>query len=425
VAVKPESKLAAMSTLASLDRGQLDSHLVSAGFIADPYETLRQMRDEMPVYWSDSVGGWLITRFDDVMYTFKHTKEYSNEGRLGRAAVHVPALDRARLEVFEEHYRTKGLLHSDPPDHTRLRKLTVSAFTPSRIEAMRPHIQEITESLLDKCDQQGGMEVIADLASALPVQVLSDLMGVPASDRPLLRRWADQLLGFQGVNKPPLEVLLEAQTAIVEIRQYLGIALEERRQEPRDDLLGAFAALGQQPDGLTEPEIINTCQTLLVAGHETTRSLIGNGVALLLSDRAQWERLVDQPSLVRAAIEEVVRYESPVARQPRLVKHNTSLGGVKIREGDVLFQMLNAANRDPEHFDQPDAFIIDRDPNKHVGFGFGAHFCIGAPLSRVEGELALTALIRRFPTLTLSDPVFHWDTSKANSRLLLSLPVTV
>ena len=425
MAVKPESKLAAMSTLASLDRGQLDSHLVSAEFIADPYETLRQMRDEMPVYWSDSVGGWLITRFDDVMYTFKHTKEYSNEGRLGRAAVHVPAPDRERLEVFEEHYRTKGLLHSDPPDHTRLRKLTVSAFTPSRIEAMRPHIEEITESLLDKCDQQGGMEVISDLASALPVQVLSDLMGVPASDRPLLRRWADQLLGFQGVNKPPLELLLEAQTAIVEIRQYLGIALEERRQEPRDDLLGAFAALEQQPDGLTEPEIINTCQTLLVAGHETTRSLIGNGVALLLRDRAQWERLVNQPSLVRAAIEEVVRYESPVARQPRLVKHNTSLGGVEIREGDVLFQMLNAANRDPEHFDQPDAFIIDREPNKHVGFGFGAHFCIGAPLSRVEGEVALTALIRRFPTLTLADPVLHWDTSKANSRLLLSLPVTV
>ncbi len=425
MAVKPESKLAAMSMLASLDRGQLDSHLVSAGFIADPYETLRQMRDEMPVYWSDSVGGWLITRFDDVMYTFKHTKEYSNEGRLGRAAVHVPLPDRERLEVFEEHYRTKGLLHSDPPDHTRLRKLTVSAFTPSRIEAMRPHIEQITESLLDKCDQLGGMEVIADLASALPVQVLSDLMGVPASDRPLLRRWADQLLGFQGVNKPPLELLLEAQTAIVEIRQYLGIALEERRQEPRDDLLGAFAVLEQQPDGLTEPEIINTCQTLLVAGHETTRSLIGNGVALLLRDRAQWERLVDQPSLVRAAIEEVVRYESPVARQPRLVKHNTSLGGVEIREGDVLFQMLNAANRDPEHFDQPDAFIIDRDPNKHVGFGFGAHFCIGAPLSRVEGEVALTALIRRFPTLTLADSVLHWDTAKANSRLLLSLPVTV
>jgi cytochrome P450 len=359
------------------------------------------------------------------MYTFKHTKEYSNEGRLGRAAVHLPTPDRERLEVFEEHYRTKGLLHSDPPDHTRLRKLTVSAFTPSRIEAMRPHIAEITEALLDKCDQQGGMEVIGDLASALPVQVLSDLMGLPASDRPLLRRWADQLLGFQGVNKPPLEVLLAAQTAIVEIREYLGNALDERRKKPRDDLLAALFALEEQPNGLTEPEIINTCQTLLVAGHETTRSLIGNGLALLLSDRSHWERLVDQPSLVRAAIEEVVRYESPVTRQPRLVKHNTSLGEVEIREGDVLFQMLNAANRDPGHFDRPDAFMIDRNPNKHIGFGFGTHFCIGAPLARVEGEVAFMALIRRFPTLTLADPALRWDTAKANSRLLLSLPVTV
>ena len=207
-----------MSTVVPLCRDELENYLVSPEFVAHPYTTLRQMREEIPVYWSDSVGGWIITGYDDVMTTFKHTKDYSNEGRLGRAAVHVPPTERQSLQVFEEHYRTKGLLHSDPPDHTRLRKFTVKAFTPSRIEALRPLISQITESLLDKCDREGGMEVIGDLASALPVQVLCDLMGVPQSDQPLLRRWADQLLGFQGVNKPSLELLLAAQTAIVEIR---------------------------------------------------------------------------------------------------------------------------------------------------------------------------------------------------------------
>jgi pimeloyl-[acyl-carrier protein] synthase len=409
----------------TLSREKLESDLVSPAFVADPYATLRRMREQVPVYWSDSVGGWLITRYDDVMTTFKDTRDFSNEGRLGRAAAHLPAEDRQRLSVFEQHYRTKGLLHSDPPDHTRLRRLTVSAFTPSRIEAMRPHIAEITSGLLDKCAQEGGMEAIGGLASALPVQVLADLMGLPPGDQPLLRQWADQLLGFQGINKPSLDLLGDAQSAIIEIREYLSRALKERRAAPRDDLLTAFAVSESEPNGLTEVEVINTCQTLLVAGHETTRSLVGNGLALLLSDHARWERLVDQPSLVRSAIEEVVRFESPVARQPRLLKHATRLGDVELREGEVLFQMLNAANRDPGYFNDPDDFQIDREPNKHVGFGFGTHFCIGAPLARVEGEIAFSALIERFPSLYLVDPDLRWDSSKANSRLLSSLTVAL
>jgi cytochrome P450 len=409
----------------TLSHDELERHLVSPEFVADPYVTLRQMREEAPVYWSDSVGGWLITRYDDVMTTFKHTRDYSNEGRLGRAAAHVSGPDRQRLSVFEEHYRTKGLLHSDPPDHTRLRRLTVKAFTPSRIDALRPQISGTTAVLLDKCARQGGMEAIGDLASALPVQVLSDLMGLPPGDQPLLRRWADQLLGFQGINKPNLELLLAAQTAIVEIRHYLTQALEDRRKNPGDDLLTAFAMSESEPGGLSTLEVINTCQTLLVAGHETTRSLVGNGLGLLLSDRARWERLVREPTLVRTAIEEIVRYESPVARQPRLLKHTTRLGEAELQEGDVLFQMLNGANRDPAYFDNPDEFQVDREPNKHVGFGFGTHFCIGAPLARVEGEIALTALIQRFPSLSLADPALHWDDSKANSRMLTSLPVAL
>jgi pimeloyl-[acyl-carrier protein] synthase len=411
--------------LLALESTEFDRYLVSPEFVADPYETLGRMQREAPIYWSDSIGGWIVTRYDDVMPTFRNTKEYSNEGRLGRAAAHLSEADRQQLRVFEEHYLTKGLLHSDPPDHTRLRRFTGKAFAPSRVEGVRPYIAKVTQSLLDGCADQGGMEVINDLAGAMPVAVLGELMGLPTSDQYLLHRWTDQLLGFQGINKPSVELLLAAQSAIVEIREYLGSWLRERRERPGPDLLSAFVMSESEPGGLSEPEIINTCQTLLVAGHETTKSLIGNGLALLLGDRGQWQRLVDDRSLVRSAIEEVVRYESPVARQPRLVTQDLSLDGVAIRKGEMLFQMLNAANRDPTHFQDPDVFRIDRNPNQHVGFGFGAHFCIGAPLARAEGEIAFTALLERFPTLRMDDPVLYWDTSKANSRVLSSLTVTL
>jgi len=404
---------------------EFDQHLVSREFIADPYATLQRLQREAPIYWSDTVGGWLVTRYDDIMPTFRNTSDYSNEGRLGRAAAHLSATDREKLRVFEQHYTTKGLLHSDPPDHTRLRRFTGKAFSPSRIEGIRPNIAKITGSLLDKCADQGGMEVVHDLASALPVAVLSELMGVPESDQYLLYRWADQLLGFQGTNKPSLDLLLAAQSAIVEIRQYLREVLQARRKDPGADLLSAFVMSENEPQGLSETEIINTCQTLLVAGHETTTSLIGNGLALLLGDRRHWQRLLDDRSLVRSAIEEIVRYESPVARQPRRVTKPVQLGDVALREGDMLFQMLNAANRDPSHFESPDEFRVDRSPNQHVGFGFGAHFCIGAPLSRAEGEVAFMALLERFPTLKMDDPVLAWDSSKANSRVLRSLAVTI
>ena len=413
----------ASATLA-FGSAEFERYLVSPEFVADPYPTLQRMQRDAPIYWSDSVGGWLVTRYDDIMPTFKNTRDYSNEGRLGRAAGHLSATDREKLRVFEEHYKTKGLLHSDPPDHTRLRRFTGKAFSPSRIEGIKPNIAKITASLLDKCADRGGMDIVHDLASALPVAVLGELMGIPASDGYLLQRWTDQLLGFQGINKPDLELLLDAQSAIVEIRAYLGELLQARREGPGTDLLSAFVLSETEPQGLSEPEIINTCQTLLVAGHETTTSLIGNGVALLLGERRQWQRLVDDRSLVRPAIEEVIRYESPVARQPRRVTQAVQMGDSALREGDMLFQMLNAANRDPSHFESPDEFRVDRSPNQHVGFGFGAHFCIGAPLARAEGEVAFTALLERFPNLQMDDPVLAWDSSKANSRVLKSLMVT-
>ncbi len=411
--------------MAPIGSDEFDRYLASREFIGNPYAALRQIQVEAPVYWSNSIGAWLITRYDDIMPTFRNTTEYSNEGRLLRAAAHLPATDRQRLSVFEEYYATKGLIHSDPPYHTRLRRFTAKAFTPSAIQGLKPYIAGVTESLLNKCDRDGGMEVITDLAGALPVAVLCKILGLPASDQPLLYGWADQILGFQGVNKPALELLLAAQSAIIEIREYIENCLVERRKHPGTDLLSAFVVSETDPQGLSEPEIISTCHTLLVAGHETTKSLIGNGLLLMLGDRGQWQRLVDDRSLVRSAVEEIVRYESPVARQPRLVTQDGALGSVTLREGEMLFQMLNAANRDPAHFVDPDEFRVDRHPNPHLGFGFGAHSCLGAPLARAEGEIAFGSLVERFPTLKMDDAEIHWDCSKANSRVLSSLTVTL
>jgi len=412
-----------MMTNLVADLHELDASLVSEDFISDPYATLDRLRETDPVHWSESIGGWVLTRYDDALVTFMEVASYSNEGRLGRAAAYLPPESRARLRAFEDHYRTKGLLHSDPPDHTRLRKLVLKVFSPRAIEAMRPRIQEIVDDLLDRVEPAGTMEVIEDLAFALPVTVLAGLLGVPTSDGLLFRTWANHLLAFQGVNKPSEPTLLAAQQALGEARAYLAALVEQRRRDPGDDLISLMVTQGVDGDTLSDAEIINTGITLLTAGHETTTSLIGNGLVTLLNHPDQWRQLQEDRSLVTSAIEEVLRFESPVARQPRLMKQDTELDGRTLRAGQMVFQMLNAANRDPAQFPNPARFDIHRTPNRHIAFGRGIHFCIGAPLARTEGFIVFQTILDRLPGIRLLDPLPAWDVKKANSRVLTSLRV--
>ena len=306
---------------------ELDRSLLSAAFARDPYPTLRRLREEEPVFWSDAIGGWLLTRFDDVMVTFRETTVFSNEGRLGKAVEYLPADVRAELGDFEAHYRTKGLLHSDPPDHTRLRKLVRDPFSPRAVERLRPRVQAIVDGLLDRVQDAGSMDVIADLAIPLPATVIAEIFGVPPEDTQRFVGWSDDVLAFQGQNRPSVAWLHRAQTAIVELRAYLGGLIAARRAEPTDDLLSTLVAPGPDGDRLSTDELLNTSVTLLVAGHETTRSLIGNGLYLLLVDPDRWQRLRDEPSLLKPAIEETLRFECPIARQPRRMKATTVLGG--------------------------------------------------------------------------------------------------
>jgi cytochrome P450 len=405
------------------DPRTLDESLLSVDFLREPYETLDRLRETDPVHWSESIGGWVVTRYEDVLITFMEVDFYSNEGRLAGAMAHLPAESRQKLGAFEAHFRGKGLLHSDPPDHTRLRKLIQKVFSPRAIETMRPRIQEIVDDLIDRVEPAGGMEVITDLAFAVPVTVLAGMLGVPTADTPRFRVWADRILAFQGLNRPSEALLLNAQEALVEIRAYLSALVEQRRREPGTDLISLLAAVSEDGDLLSDAEIVSTGLTFLVAGHETTTSLIGNGLLTILRHPDQWRELQADRSLLIPAIEEMLRFESPVARQPRLMKQDTELNGRTIRAGQMVFQMLNGANRDPAQFPDPDRFDIRRNPNRHLAFGRGIHFCIGAPLSRTEGEIVFRTMLNRLPRIHLLDTVPDWDLQKPNSRVLKTLRV--
>jgi cytochrome P450 len=397
--------------------------LVSPEFVANPYPVLERLREEEPVYWSDGIGGWLLTRYDDILVSFRQTTHYSNENRLGKAVEYLPPEKRANYKPFEDHYATKGLLHSDPPDHTRLRALVTREFTVMIVEKMRPRMQEVVDGLLDAAEKNGQMDVVPDLAAALPVQVIAEILGVPPPDRYLIRKWTDDILRFQGVNKPSEADLSRAQDALMEMRAYIKGMINERRRQPRGDLMGRFVAAESEGQRLSEAELINTCVTLFTAGHETTLSLISNTIYTLLANSDQYQLLRQDPGLLESAIEESLRYESPVSRQARLMKDDTELAGKKLKKGEIVFQMLNAANRDPAYFIDPDKFDIQRKKNRHIAFGNGIHFCVGAALSRTESIIAVGTALTRFPNLRLVDDKPDWDVSKRNSRVLKSLQV--
>jgi pimeloyl-[acyl-carrier protein] synthase len=402
----------------------LDQKLISDEFLDDPYPLLRQLRTVEPVYWSESIGGWILTRYDDIVPTFRDVAHFTNHGRFAKAVEYLPSEARQKLAPFENHYRQKNLLQSDPPDHTRLRALIVKVFNANSIEAMRSMIRKVVNEVVDRVESRRQMDVIRDLAFPLPFSILGSIMGVPNTDQDRVKFWADELLLFQGVNRPPEAILLRSQAALLAMRSYLTGLVNEKRLNPGDDLISQLVAVEAEGTRLTEQELVSTCVQMLGAGHETTTSLIGNGLFLLLSHPNEWQKLRQNPSLLNSAIEETLRYESPVARQPRLIKGDVELGGKTLLDGQVAFQMLNAANRDPDYFPDPDTFDIERQNNKHIAFGMGIHFCVGAGLARTEAQEVFKAIMERLPNIQLVSDKPVWDLHKPNSRMLHTLEVT-
>ncbi|MFZ0301692.1 MAG: cytochrome P450 [Terracidiphilus sp.] len=402
----------------------IDQTLVSDEFLDDPYPLLRQLQEQEPVYWSETIGGWIVTRYDDIVPTFRDVAHFSNYGRFAKTVEYLPPEDRQKLAPFEIHYRQKSLLQSDPPDHTRLRALMVKPFNAVSIEAMRPKIIKIVNDVIDSVESRGQMDVIRDLAYPLPFSVLGVIMGLPGDRQEEIKHWADEILLFQGVNRPTVELLERSQAALLAMRSYLKELVDDKRQNPAGDVISQMVRAEAEGNRLTEQELVYTCVTIMGAGHETTTSLIGNGLYTILNHPEQWQKLRENPSLMTSAIEEMLRYESPVARQPRVIKYDIELGGMNLRKGQVAFQMLNAANRDPDYFTDPDTFNIERQNNKHLAFGMGIHFCLGAGLARTEAQEVFKAIMERLPDIQLASKKAVWDRHKPNSRMLHTLPVT-
>ena len=294
------------------------------------------------------------------------------------------------------------------PDHTRMRHLVQKAFTPRTINALADYVKDIVERLIDAVEDKGEMDIIWDLSYPLPITVIAELMGVPIADHAKLKHWSGKIVEFMATPKPTTDVLLGSQDALLALQDYFRSIFKLRRSDPRDDLISMLVTVEEAGDRLTEEELISTCVTVLIGGHETTTNLISSGMLALLRDRDQLQKLLQHPEMVATAVEEMLRYESPFQRNRRIATEDVDVGGRRIEKGQLLVQMLGAANRDPAVFPSPDCFDIERRPNKHLSFGYGPHFCVGAPLARLEAPIAINALLRRLPNLEIAMDELIW-----------------
>ena len=383
-------------------------------FIADPYPTYHRLRTEDPVHLSP-LGFWVLTRYDDVVGALR-------DPRLAKEAIagFVAARFGAPMPSMGQ-----SMLDRDPPDHTRLRSLVSKAFTPRVVEGLRPHIQQIVDGLIDRVESAGEMDLIEEFAYPLPVTVISEMLGVPVADHERFKGWSlDIARSLDSLLVPPDSDVpqrgIEARHALAE---YFRALIAERRAVPRGDLLSALIAAEEAGDRLSEHELLATCILLLIAGHETTVNLLGNGTLALLRNPGELRRLRENPALIGTAVEELLRYDGPVQRTARIPSEDVTIGGRTIAKGEMVMPFVGAADRDPAHFADPDRLDIGRTDNRHIAFGWGIHFCLGAPLARVEGQIAINTLVQRLPKLALTTDTPEYRQS-LTLRGLKSLPVT-
>ena len=388
-------------------------------FRADPYPAYAALRAANPVFWLEMVRGFALTRYDDVAAVLRDASFRVDRTSFVGDMPQRPAA-RAALQAFEES-RRHNLLFMDPPDHTRLRASVARSFTPRRVQALRARIREVSDELVDAARERGRFDLIRDFAYPLPVTVIAELLGLPLTQLDDLKRWSDDF----GV------VLLEprltregtefegAEQSFLELADFLRDVFRTKRARPGDDLLSALLE-----SGLREQEILSIVSLLLVAGHETTTNLIGNAVLALLRNPDQRRRLEQEPELMPDAIEEFLRYDSPVQLSRRIASNDCQIGDQKIRRGERLYLVLGAANRDPEKFAHPDRLDVARPDVRHLAFGGGIHVCLGAPLARVEASIAIDTLLRRLPGFEAEPGEPRWR-SLIVLRGLESLPLVV
>ncbi|MBJ7596569.1 MAG: cytochrome P450 [Candidatus Nephthysia bennettiae] len=398
-------------------------HLLDPEVLADPYPLYHRLRREAPVHWDPYLHAWVVTRYTDVLNVFQHF-----------SAARTPTPEQLRdMDMGElgpiSRVMVRQMLFMDPPDHTRVRTLAARAFTPRRVEVLRGHIQDITNRLLDDIERRGRaggrrrMDVIADLGAPLPAIVTTEMLGVPSDDWEKLKAWSTdfaEMLGNFQHNPGRITRVLQS---VEEMTAYFREAVRQQAETPTEGLVNALAHAEVDGDRFSEDEVVANLIVTMVGGLETTTNLIGNGLLSLLRNPLELERLRSDPALIPSAVEELLRYESPSQHTARLAPDDVEIGGRLIRKRQAVIAVMGAANRDPSRFPEPDRLDLGRQDNRHVAFGWAGHFCFGAPLARIEGQIAFGALLRRLPDLRLEPEPLVWR-ENLGLRGLKALPVS-
>jgi len=389
--------------------------LLDPTVLADPYPLYRRLRSEAPVHWDPFLHAWVVTRYPDVVTVLQ-----SFSAKRTPTPEHLTAMGLHDLNPIAQ-LMVRQMLFRDPPDHTRIRLLAAKVFTPRRVEALRQHIREITDGLVAAVQATGRMDVIADLASPLPATVTAELLGVPVADRDRLKAWTMTFSTVLGNFQHNPDHVPQALQGLEEMTTYFREKVHEYREHPQEGLIAGLMAANEGGDRLTEDEVIANSILTMTGGQETTTNLIGNGLLTLLRHPEELRMLQEDASLIPAAIEELLRYESPIQYTARLAPEDTEIGGQRIGKRQAVMAVIGAANRDPDRFSDPDRVDIHRAENRHLAFGWAAHFCFGAPLARVEGQLAFEALLR-LPQLALENAPLVWQDNHG-FRGLKALPI--
>ena len=392
------------------------------GVLANPYPMYKALLENNPVSWNAMMEMWVLTRWADVDFILNHPN-VSADRRSARNR--FSEMMNQQQENFGPFNRAQTMLTSDPPAHTRLRKLVSKAFTPRSVEALKPRIQEIVDHLLDEAEKANRIDLVTALAYPLPVIVIAEMLGVPAGDREKFKKWSDDVVATLGGPFQSPDVLTTARESVEALAAYLMPIIETRRAEPQDDLISALVVAEEQGQVLSQEEIFATAILLLIAGNETTTHLIDNSTFALLTNPDQLRMLQSRPEMMPMAVEELLRFAGPVQATGRVLKEDMVVGGQQMTEGQVAFTVLGAANRDPDKWGPTaDQLDLTRAPADHVALGDGIHFCLGAPLARAELGTALGTLIQRFPELKLETDAPEWGGTFI-IRGIKSLPITL
>ena len=393
-----------------------DIEKLTPEFYVDPYPTYRALREHEPVKRLPN-GSYFLTRYDDLVGAYKSTRLFSSDKRREFAPKYGDSL------LYEHH--TTSLVFNDPPAHTRVRRLIMGALSPRAIAEMEPDLIALVDRLLDGLAAKGSVELIGDFASAIPVQVIGNLLDVPMEEREPLRDWSLAILGaLEPVIGP--DVFARGNEAVKDFLAYLEILVARRRAKPGNPERDVLTRLIQGEDNgerLTARELLHNCIFLLNAGHETTTNLIGNGLVALSGNPTQKQRLIDNPAMTKTAIEEILRFESSNQLGNRMTTEPVELGGIKLAAGTPVTLCIGAANRDPAQFADPEDLDVGRTPNRHLAFGTGAHQCAGMALARLEGAIAISRFLARFPGYALSAPPVRGG--RVRFRGFLSVPCVV